>query len=149
MSWGAWPEDGLVLVENRPTQNTRPPFSSNDSWRIYAPYPPFQKNPNKGIHTHTYTFPATMCYASLTRPLLPTVILSPLLFLPSVFHFIQFVVLLLFQCNMSTHGQRGECWCVNPFTGLQIPSTPKVRGDPNCNQFQEELLVMPTETTAR
>uniref|UniRef100_A0A3P9J1E4 Insulin-like growth factor binding protein 2b n=1 Tax=Oryzias latipes TaxID=8090 RepID=A0A3P9J1E4_ORYLA len=53
------------------------------------------------------------------------------------------------QCNMSTHGQRGECWCVNPFTGLQIPSTPKVRGDPNCNQFQEELLVMPTETTAR
>ncbi|RVE58444.1 hypothetical protein OJAV_G00209320 [Oryzias javanicus] len=53
------------------------------------------------------------------------------------------------QCNMSTHGQRGECWCVNPFTGVQIPSTPKVRGDPNCNQFQEELRAMPTETTAR
>uniref|UniRef100_A0A3Q3E4P6 Thyroglobulin type-1 domain-containing protein n=1 Tax=Labrus bergylta TaxID=56723 RepID=A0A3Q3E4P6_9LABR len=43
------------------------------------------------------------------------------------------------QCNMSTHGQRGECWCVNPLTGVQIPATPKVRGDPNCNQFHEEL----------
>uniref|UniRef100_A0A8C5HGR3 Insulin-like growth factor-binding protein 2-B n=1 Tax=Gouania willdenowi TaxID=441366 RepID=A0A8C5HGR3_GOUWI len=41
------------------------------------------------------------------------------------------------QCNMSTHGQRGECWCVNPLTGVQIPTTPKVRGDPNCNQFEE------------
>lgn len=48
------------------------------------------------------------------------------------------------QCNMSTHGQRGECWCVNPLTGVQIPATPKVRGDPNCNQFQEELRAMPT-----
>ncbi|XP_074551233.1 insulin-like growth factor-binding protein 2-B [Halichoeres trimaculatus] len=48
------------------------------------------------------------------------------------------------QCNMSTHGQRGECWCVDPLTGVQIPATPKVRGDPNCNQFQEELRVMPT-----
>ncbi|KAK5606733.1 hypothetical protein CRENBAI_016365 [Crenichthys baileyi] len=53
------------------------------------------------------------------------------------------------QCNMSTHGQRGECWCVNPLTGVQIPETPKVRGDPNCNQFQEELRVMPTTTTSR
>ncbi|XP_034042617.1 insulin-like growth factor-binding protein 2-A [Thalassophryne amazonica] len=50
------------------------------------------------------------------------------------------------QCNMSTHGQRGECWCVNPVTGIQIPETPKVRGDPNCNQLQEELRVMPTAT---
>uniref|UniRef100_A0A3Q4AQA5 Insulin-like growth factor binding protein 2b n=1 Tax=Mola mola TaxID=94237 RepID=A0A3Q4AQA5_MOLML len=48
------------------------------------------------------------------------------------------------QCNMSTRGQRGECWCVHPFTGVQIPATPRVRGDPNCNQFQEELKVMPT-----
>ncbi|XP_034549888.1 insulin-like growth factor-binding protein 2-B [Notolabrus celidotus] len=48
------------------------------------------------------------------------------------------------QCNMSTHGQRGECWCVDPLTGVQIPTTPKVRGDPNCNQFHEELRVMPT-----
>ncbi|XP_031730936.1 insulin-like growth factor-binding protein 2-B [Anarrhichthys ocellatus] len=48
------------------------------------------------------------------------------------------------QCNMSTHGQRGECWCVNPLTGVQIPATPKIRGDPNCNQFQEELRAMPT-----
>ncbi|XP_036966863.1 insulin-like growth factor-binding protein 2-B [Acanthopagrus latus] len=48
------------------------------------------------------------------------------------------------QCNMSTHGQRGECWCVNPLTGVQIPASPKVRGDPNCNQFQEELRAMPT-----
>uniref|UniRef100_A0A146V2L0 Insulin growth factor-binding 2-like protein n=1 Tax=Fundulus heteroclitus TaxID=8078 RepID=A0A146V2L0_FUNHE len=53
------------------------------------------------------------------------------------------------QCNMSTHGQRGECWCVNPLTGFQIPETPKVRGDPNCNQFQEQLSVMPTATTSR
>ncbi|XP_015232481.1 PREDICTED: insulin-like growth factor-binding protein 2-B [Cyprinodon variegatus] len=53
------------------------------------------------------------------------------------------------QCNMSNHGQRGECWCVNPLTGVQIPETPKVRGDPNCNQFQEELGVMPTSTTSR
>ncbi|KAI3356534.1 hypothetical protein L3Q82_017738 [Scortum barcoo] len=53
------------------------------------------------------------------------------------------------QCNMSTHGQRGECWCVNPLTGIQIPETPKVRGDPNCNQFQEELRAMPTEATSQ
>ncbi|XP_065818567.1 insulin-like growth factor-binding protein 2-B isoform X1 [Labrus bergylta] len=52
------------------------------------------------------------------------------------------------QCNMSTHGQRGECWCVNPLTGVQIPATPKVRGDPNCNQFHEELRVMPTTATS-
>lgn len=52
------------------------------------------------------------------------------------------------QCNMSTHGQRGECWCVNPLTGVQIPATPKVRGDPNCNQFQEELRAMPTAPTS-
>lgn len=50
------------------------------------------------------------------------------------------------QCNMSTHGQRGECWCVNPRTGVQIPTTPKVRGDPNCNQFQELLKDIPTAT---
>ncbi|CAJ1078746.1 insulin-like growth factor-binding protein 2-B [Xyrichtys novacula] len=48
------------------------------------------------------------------------------------------------QCNMSTHGQRGECWCVDPLTGVQIPATPKVRGDPNCNQFHEEQRLMPT-----
>ncbi|XP_041663322.1 insulin-like growth factor-binding protein 2-B isoform X2 [Cheilinus undulatus] len=52
------------------------------------------------------------------------------------------------QCNMSTHGQRGECWCVDPLTGVQIPETPKVRGDPNCNQFHEELRVMPTATAS-
>ncbi|KAK7154546.1 hypothetical protein R3I94_007768 [Phoxinus phoxinus] len=39
------------------------------------------------------------------------------------------------QCHMSNHGQRGECWCVNPYTGVQIPSSPEVRGDPNCSQF--------------
>lgn len=48
------------------------------------------------------------------------------------------------QCNMSTHGQRGECWCVNPLTGVQIPETPIVRGDPNCDQFQELLREMST-----
>ncbi|XP_037543109.1 insulin-like growth factor-binding protein 2-A [Nematolebias whitei] len=51
------------------------------------------------------------------------------------------------QCNMSTHGQRGECWCVNPLTGHQLPETPRIRGDPHCNQFQEELRVMPTPTS--
>ncbi|KAF4087113.1 hypothetical protein AMELA_G00092600 [Ameiurus melas] len=39
------------------------------------------------------------------------------------------------QCHMSTHGQRGECWCVNPHTGIQIPSSIRVRGDPNCSQY--------------
>ncbi|KAK3543283.1 hypothetical protein QTP70_014052 [Hemibagrus guttatus] len=39
------------------------------------------------------------------------------------------------QCHMSTHGQRGECWCVNPHTGVQIPSSIRVRGDPNCSQY--------------
>ncbi|KAM7407817.1 hypothetical protein PAMA_003534 [Pampus argenteus] len=53
------------------------------------------------------------------------------------------------QCNMSTHGQRGECWCVNPLTGVQIPATPVVRGDPNCNQFQEEFRAMPTSAASR
>lgn len=53
------------------------------------------------------------------------------------------------QCNMSTHGQRGECWCVNPLTGVQIPETPKVRGDPNCNQFEELLRAMPTAAPSR
>lgn len=36
------------------------------------------------------------------------------------------------QCNMSTNGQRGECWCVNPDTGMELLDTPRVRGDPNC-----------------
>ncbi|KAL1022121.1 hypothetical protein UPYG_G00022410 [Umbra pygmaea] len=39
------------------------------------------------------------------------------------------------QCKMSLHGQRGECWCVNPHTGRPIPSVPTVRGDPNCSQY--------------
>ncbi|XP_020797720.1 insulin-like growth factor-binding protein 2-B isoform X2 [Boleophthalmus pectinirostris] len=39
------------------------------------------------------------------------------------------------QCNMSLRGQRGECWCVNPLTGDQIPASPRVRGDPNCEQY--------------
>ncbi|XP_066542431.1 insulin-like growth factor-binding protein 2-B [Hoplias malabaricus] len=39
------------------------------------------------------------------------------------------------QCHMSSHGQRGECWCVNPYTGVQIPSSIRVRGDPNCSQY--------------
>ncbi|KAK7938895.1 hypothetical protein WMY93_002221 [Mugilogobius chulae] len=28
------------------------------------------------------------------------------------------------QCNMSLHGQRGECWCVDPLTGQQIVTSP-------------------------
>ncbi|XP_077392803.1 insulin-like growth factor-binding protein 2-A [Festucalex cinctus] len=53
------------------------------------------------------------------------------------------------QCNISTNGQRGECWCVNPFTGVEIPATPKVRGDPNCKQLQEEFQATPTATAFR
>ncbi|KAJ8255854.1 hypothetical protein COCON_G00197180 [Conger conger] len=39
------------------------------------------------------------------------------------------------QCKMSVHGQRGECWCVNPHTGRQIATSPILRGDPNCSQY--------------
>ncbi|XP_060922998.1 insulin-like growth factor-binding protein 2-A [Limanda limanda] len=42
------------------------------------------------------------------------------------------------QCKMSLHGQRGECWCVNPHTGRPIPSSPTVRGDPNCSQYHRD-----------
>ncbi|KAK7893081.1 hypothetical protein WMY93_022233 [Mugilogobius chulae] len=42
------------------------------------------------------------------------------------------------QCKMSLHGQRGECWCVNPHTGRPIPAAPTVRGDPNCGQYLTE-----------
>lgn len=45
----------------------------------------------------------------------------------------------MFQCKMSLHGQRGECWCVDPHTGRPIPSAPTVRGDPNCSQYLREL----------
>lgn len=44
-----------------------------------------------------------------------------------------------FQCKMSFHGLRGECWCVNPHTGRPLPSAPIVRGDPNCSQYLMEL----------
>ncbi|XP_041722249.1 insulin-like growth factor-binding protein 2-B isoform X1 [Coregonus clupeaformis] len=49
------------------------------------------------------------------------------------------------QCHMSTHGQRGECWCSNPITGVQITQSTKVRGDPNCSQYVEEQGMV-TET---
>ncbi|XP_067116251.1 insulin-like growth factor-binding protein 2-A [Osmerus mordax] len=39
------------------------------------------------------------------------------------------------QCKMSLHGQRGECWCVNPQTGRPILAAPTVRGDPNCSEY--------------
>ncbi|XP_010882707.2 insulin-like growth factor-binding protein 2-B isoform X1 [Esox lucius] len=48
------------------------------------------------------------------------------------------------QCHMSAHGQRGECWCVNPFTGVQIAKSTKVRGDPKCSQYVEETGALPT-----
>lgn len=99
---------------------------------------------------HAHTSQATVRHASLTHPLLLTVNPLPVLvFFSSIFQLVLFVFFfLLSQCNMSTHGQRGECWCVNPLTGVQIPATPKVRGDPNCNQFQEDLRAMPTATEA-
>ncbi|CAL8371934.1 unnamed protein product [Arctogadus glacialis] len=53
------------------------------------------------------------------------------------------------QCNMSTHGQRGECWCVDPMTGTQLPATPRVRGDPNCNLLQEDPGAVPTAAAMR
>ncbi|XP_061841309.1 insulin-like growth factor-binding protein 2-A [Nerophis lumbriciformis] len=43
------------------------------------------------------------------------------------------------QCKMSLYGQRGECWCVSPYTGRPIPESPTVRGNPNCNQYLPEL----------
>ncbi|KAM8903407.1 insulin-like growth factor-binding protein 2-A isoform 2-T2 [Spinachia spinachia] len=49
------------------------------------------------------------------------------------------------QCKMSFHGQRGECWCVNPHTGRAIPSAPAVRGDPNCGQYLVELELPDTD----
>ncbi|XP_024270669.2 insulin-like growth factor-binding protein 2-B isoform X2 [Oncorhynchus tshawytscha] len=53
------------------------------------------------------------------------------------------------KCHMSTHGQRGECWCVNPFTGVQIAQSTKVRGDPNCSQYVEEQeMETGTQSTA-
>uniref|UniRef100_A0A8C4SYJ1 Insulin-like growth factor binding protein 2b n=1 Tax=Erpetoichthys calabaricus TaxID=27687 RepID=A0A8C4SYJ1_ERPCA len=45
------------------------------------------------------------------------------------------------QCKMSVNGQRGECWCVNPETGLQIPGSPIIRGDPECHRYQAGLEV--------
>ncbi|XP_057685659.1 insulin-like growth factor-binding protein 2-A [Corythoichthys intestinalis] len=43
------------------------------------------------------------------------------------------------QCKMSLYGQRGECWCVSPYTGRPIPAAPTVRGNPNCSQYLPEL----------
>uniref|UniRef100_A0A8D0LAQ6 Insulin like growth factor binding protein 2 n=1 Tax=Sphenodon punctatus TaxID=8508 RepID=A0A8D0LAQ6_SPHPU len=39
------------------------------------------------------------------------------------------------QCKMSVNGQRGECWCVSPLTGKQIPGSPTIRGDPECHLY--------------
>ncbi|XP_028810139.1 insulin-like growth factor-binding protein 2-A [Denticeps clupeoides] len=39
------------------------------------------------------------------------------------------------QCKMSVNGQRGECWCVNPYSGWTLPESPLVRGDPNCSLY--------------
>ncbi|XP_076872176.1 LOW QUALITY PROTEIN: insulin-like growth factor-binding protein 2-A [Brachyhypopomus gauderio] len=47
------------------------------------------------------------------------------------------------QCKMSVDGQRGECWCVDPHTGRTIPTLPRVRGDPNCNQYLDDLETEP------
>ena len=113
--------------------------------------PPPPEDPLVHTHTHTHTHTRisrhrTPCFIN-APPLLPTVHLYPSLFFPVFSNLCSLCFLLSFQCNMSTHGQRGECWCVNPLTGVQIPETPKVRGDPNCNQFQEELRAMPTATS--
>lgn len=119
----------VVLPEPQPS------LSSND------PLPP--EDPR--AHTHEHKSQATLRHASLMHPLLSLCFLTlPPLFSQCFPSCLVCVVLLSFQCNMSTHGQRGECWCVDPLTGVQIPETPKVRGDPNCNQFQEVHRAMPT-----
>lgn len=51
------------------------------------------------------------------------------------------------QCHMSTHGQRGHCWCVDPLTGIQLPSSPKMRGDPNCGQYLSAPTTKPPAHT--
>lgn len=137
---GHGPEDGLLLGEFCPTQTIALNLiqwfaatwrstctNTHTNTRISGHHMPCFINASRASHCASLPPPPLQCF--------PTCLL--------------FVFPLSFQCNMSTHGQRGECWCVNPLTGVQIPATPKVRGDPNCNQFQEELRVMPTETTSR
>ncbi|CAM4622646.1 unnamed protein product [Leuciscus chuanchicus] len=48
------------------------------------------------------------------------------------------------QCKMSVNGHRGECWCVNPHTGRPIPTSPLIRGDPNCSQYLDGLEMDPS-----
>lgn len=115
-----------------------PSLSSNN--------PPPPEDPQVHMHTNTHTpisSSSTPCFINAPRTSHCASLPLPIFFqcFPTC---LVCVFLPFFQCNMSTNGQRGECWCVNPFTGVQIPATPKVRGDPNCNQFQEELRVMPT-----
>ncbi|XP_026875947.2 insulin-like growth factor-binding protein 2-A isoform X2 [Electrophorus electricus] len=47
------------------------------------------------------------------------------------------------QCKMSVNGYRGECWCVDPHSGRPIPTSPRVRGDPNCSQYFDDLDTEP------
>lgn len=118
----------------------QPSLSSND------PLPP------EDPHTHTRTQISshpTPCFINAS-PASHCVSLPLLPLFSQCFPSCQVCVFLLsFQCNMSTHGQRGECWCVDPLTGVQIPETPKVRGDPNCIQFQEVHRAMPTAEASR
>ncbi|XP_032801029.1 insulin-like growth factor-binding protein 2 [Petromyzon marinus] len=39
------------------------------------------------------------------------------------------------QCKPSLDGRRGECWCVDPYTGRQVTGSPVLRGDPDCQRF--------------
>lgn len=78
-------------------------------------------------HTHTHTH-------ILYTPTLPTVHPPPSILSSTVFQRVSVCVFFFssYQCNMSTNGQRGECWCVDPETGVELLDTPRVRGDPNC-----------------
>ncbi|KAK1798802.1 hypothetical protein P4O66_007079, partial [Electrophorus voltai] len=54
-----------------------------------------------------------------------------------------FNIYLDIPCKMSVNGYRGECWCVDPHSGRPIPTSPRVRGDPNCSQYFDDLETEP------
>lgn len=60
------------------------------------------------------------------------------------FRHLEICIVHVFQCKMSVNGHRGECWCVNPHTGRPIPTSPLIRGDPNCSQYFDDLEMDPS-----
>nr|XP_030121525.1 insulin-like growth factor-binding protein 1 isoform X2 [Taeniopygia guttata] len=39
------------------------------------------------------------------------------------------------QCETLLDGESAECWCVYPKNGRRIPGSPKIKGDPECQQY--------------